>query len=460
VFRKVNLIAIAIVLCLAFAVAPIFAEGKQEAAQPTSSSGSFSWTKYAGTTIVVQFMNQLQYEIAAKLIPDFMAQTGIKVEIDWLDAYRAHEKQLLEMTKPVGDYDIVPVTVTWKTEYYAAKLLAELEPMFANPGLTAPNYDFKDFVPVYVDATSRAGGEKIYLAGPGSKLYGVPFATETSILAYRTDVFANNGFQAPDTYDQLRKINKAIGEQSATTGIYGLTMRGQSGHQCTHAWLLHADPFGAKIFDKNWNPIINSQESIDTLNFMKEVVQYGPPGITGFTADDQHNSFLQGKASMFIDTFLIAGTARLPDRSKIIGKVGFALHPKQKTRLSELGGNCFSIPANSKNKEAAFLFLQWMTSKENDKRLVLLGGNPARVSTISDPELVKKYPEFLVLKEQIKYADADWRPLIQQWTEVDEQYVGIAVSYVLTGMKTPKQAMDDMTEPLRALMQKYGYYNK
>jgi multiple sugar transport system substrate-binding protein len=237
-------------------------------------------------------------------------------------------------------------------------------------------------------------------------------------------------------------------------------MRGASGHQAGHAWLLHADPFGAKVFDENWEPAFTSPESIETLKFMREMVEYGPPGIPGFGFDGQANAFLEGMAAMFIDTFSIAGMARDPERSKVIDKVGYTLHPKQKYQLSETGGFGIGIPANARNPEAAFLFIQWLTMKEQDKKIVLHGGAPFRMSTVNDPELQGKFPEFKVLAEQLKYADPDWRPIIPEWPEVETQYLGVGINQVLTGEKSPEEAMQSVVEPVRTIMKNAGYYDK
>ncbi len=48
--------------------------------------------------------------------------------------------------------------------------------------------------------------------------------------------------------------------------------------------------------------------------------------------------FLQGKAAMFLDTTVIAGEVEDPEKSKIVGKVGWALHPKGVRRGSQTGG--------------------------------------------------------------------------------------------------------------------------
>jgi multiple sugar transport system substrate-binding protein len=299
------------------------------------------------------------------------------------------------------------------------------------------------------------GGEKIYMGGPGSKLYCVPFGAETSIMAYRTDVLNATGVAVPKTYDELRAAFPKVVDRGKK--LYAFTMRGASGHQATHGFLNHVNPFGGKVFDAKWNPIVNNADAIRALGFMKEAVQYGAPGIPGFDAGSMDNSYLQGEAVFYIDHDKIAGLARDPAQSKVVGKVGYALHPKDKIYSAETGGFGVGIPANSANKEAAFLLMQWMTTREVGVRVAEAGGMAVRNSVYGDPDLQAKYPEFKVLVEQIKYADPDWRPIIPEWGEIN-QTIGVAVNQVLTGEKSAKAAMDGIVQPIRDIMERADYY--
>jgi len=169
------------------------------------------------------------------------------------------------------------------------------------------------------------------------------------------------------------------------------------------------------------------------------------------------NAFAQGQAAMYCDSTVI-GIFLDPSKSVVYDKLGFALHPKQRYRLSETGGHAIGIPANAKNREAAFLFLQYITTKKADKELVKVGGTPHRMSTVHDPELRKMFPYFEVLAEQLKYANPDWRPIIPEWPEVETNYLGIAVSEALTGAKAIKKALDEIVPDVTEIMEEAGYY--
>jgi multiple sugar transport system substrate-binding protein len=412
------------------------------------------YAKYKGQTVVMSIPAHPHYDAMLKLLPEFTKETGIKVETDRLAMARMKDKQVLEMAKPSGDYDLCCYVVMWKGEYVKKNLVRELEPFFKNPALADPDYDFKDLVPRYVENIGLVGGPKGYLAGPGAKLYGLPYGAETSILAYRRDLFAKHGLKPPETYAEFEKLLPVVKEK---TGLGALTSRGQAGHQCVHAWLLHLNPLGGEVFDAQWKPRFNDAVGVQALNFLKLVSDTGPVGIPGFGQGEMITSFLQGQSVMYLDSTLIFGQVNDPSRSKIGGQVSYVLHPKGTQYASQSGGLGLAIPRNAKNPDAGFLLLQWLTSKAQDKAVCKIGGVPTRTSTIADREMVLQYPEFITLRQQIEHSDPDWRPIIAEWDEINIQALGVAVSEALTGKKTSQQALDGMVPKVTEIMKRGGY---
>jgi len=343
----------------------------------------------------------------------------------------------------------------WKGEYVAKGLLTPLSQLFTNASLVDPDYDIDDIADAYLQNGGVVGGAKGYLPGKSGALYGIPFGAETSILAYRKDIFEEHGFEVPETYDELRALMPEIKEKA---GIGAMTSRGQTGHQVTAGWLLHLAPLGGRVFDDQWNPVLNDAAGVEAAEVMREIVRTGPTGIPSYGFSEAAAAFLQGDAAMYLDTLKIAAMTRNPGLSTVDGKVGFALHPTGTRCGSETGGFAVGIPANAPNKEAAFLFIQYITSKHGDRRMVELGGDPIRMSTLTDPEFVGKYPEYSVVAEQLPCADPDWRPLIPEWNELNIDVLGQALTRVITTDEPIQPIMDEAAEQARAIMEREGYY--
>ncbi|MFG5379964.1 ABC transporter substrate-binding protein [Yoonia sp. R2-816] len=407
---------------------------------------------YEGTTLVVSWPSLSHFTFAEELVEEFTEETGINVEIDYIQYLSMRDRQLLEMSRPEGEYDVVAWVVMWKGEYVSRGLLTPLSQFFTNPAIVDPDFDIDDIADAYLQNGGVVGGERGYLPGVSGALYGLPFGAETSILAYRKDIFEEQGIEVPTTYDELRAAMAALDE----AGIPALTSRGATGHQVTAAWLMHLAPLGGKIFDEAWNPVVNSPEAVEAAQVMREVAQTGPDGIPTFGFGDAAAAFLQGDAAMHLDTLKIAAMSRNPDLSTIDGNVGYALHPVGSRCGSETGGFAMGIPANSPNQEAAFLFLQYMTSKQGDQRMVELGGDPVRISTLeANTEGFDEYP---VVAEQLPCADPDWRPLIPEWNELNIDVLGQALTKVITTDDPIQPIMDEANEQIRAIMEREGYY--
>ena len=410
---------------------------------------------YKGTTLVANFPAHPHYDAVMKILPEFTKETGIKVEVDQLQYLKMRERQTLELTKRKGDYDLIAYVVFSKADYVFADQLENLARYFMDPKLADPNYDPDDLVTGYVENIGIAGGKKGYLPGPTGSLYGIPYGSETSVLGYRKDIFEKHGLKVPETYDEFLKLACEI--PKLEPGMGGVSSRAASGHQASHAFLLHLAPLGGRVLDDNWNPTINSPEAVKAAQALKTIVDCGPEGASSFAFGEALNSFLQGKTAMYLDTTVVAGQINDPKKSKVVGKVGWTLHPKGVRRGSQTGGFGIGIPKNAPNKKAAFLLMQWLTSKHGDKLVALAGGNPSRFSTHADPDVNAKFPHMKVFGEALKHADPDWRPIIPVWGKINAD-LGTTLSKVLTENLDIQEALDGVAERSKATLTEAGYY--
>lgn len=410
---------------------------------------------YAGTTLVVNFPAHPHYNATIKILPEFTKETGIKVEVDQLPYMKMRERQTLELGQDEGDYDLVAYVVFSKADYVYADQLENLARYFMNPKLADPNYDPDDLIDGYVYNIGFAGGNKGYLEGKTGSLFGIPYGSETSILGYRKDIFEKHGLTVPETYDEMLDIACKIPQLEP--GMGGLSSRAASGHHASHAFLLHLTPLGGRIFDDNWNPIVNNEAGVAAATALKKIIDCGPEGSASFGFSESLGSFLNGDTAMFLDSTVVAGQINNPAKSKVVGKVGWAMHPMGVRRGSQTGGFGIGIPKNAKNKEAAFLLMQWLTSKAGDKRVALGGGNPSRFSTHADAEVNAKFPHMATFGEALKYADPDWRPIIPVWGKINAD-LGTTLSKVLTEDLDIQKALDGVATRTKAVMKDAGYY--
>lgn len=390
-----------------------------------------------------------------EVLSQLTEETGIRVEVDQLQYLKMREKQTLELTKRKGDYDLIAYVVFSKADYVYADQLENLAKYFMNPALADPGYDAGDLIDGYVANIGVAGGDKGYLPGATGSLFGIPFGSETSILGYRQDIFDKHGLQVPRTYDELLDVACKIPELEP--GMGGLASRAASGHHASHAFLLHLAPLGGRIFDDQWNPIVNNEAGVAAAEALKTIVNCGAEGAKTFGFAEAGASFLQGNSAMFLDSTVFAGQVNNPEKSKVVGKVSWAPHPMGVRRGSQTGGFGIGIPRKAQNKDAAFLLMQWLTSKEADKAIAIAGGNPSRFSTHSDQAVLDVQPHLEVFGKALAFRDPDWRPIIPTWGKINAD-LGTTLSQVLTEDLEIQTALDGVAERARGIMDDAGYY--
>lgn len=413
------------------------------------------YAEYEGTTLIVNFPAHPHYDAVMKILPEFTKETGIEVEVDQLPYLKMRERQTLELGQDQGEYDLIAYVVFSKADYVYADQLENLAKYYMNPKLADPAYDADDLIDGYVYNIGFAGGNKGYLEGKTGSLFGIPYGSETSILGYRKDIFEKHGLEVPETYDEMLEIACKIPELEP--GMGGLSSRAASGHHASHAFLLHLAPLGGRVFDDNWNPIVNNDAGVKAAQALKTIVDCGPEGAKNFGFGEALGAFLNGDTAMFLDTTVVAGQIDNPNKSQVVGKVGWAMHPMGVRRGSQTGGFGIGIPANAENKEAAFLLMQWLTSKKGDKLVALAGGNPSRFSTHDDADVNAKFPHMSTFGEALKHADPDWRPIIPVWGKVNAD-LGTTLSKVLTEDLDIQEALDGVAERTKAVMEEAGYY--
>ena len=422
-----------------------------------SFAHSQDYSKFKNTQIIVNFPAHPHYDIAIDLLPEFTKETGIIVKVDQLQYQTMRAKQALELTKPIGDYDLLAYVVTSRPDYVKSKKLYPLAQFFNNPTLRMQNYNMTDFIPAYINTIGVHNHHKNPRTTITDNLYGLPFGAETSILGYRSDILKKHNLKPPTTYPEL--LHQACFLHLKETGVAGITSRGASGHQLTHAFLLHLAPLGGRILDKNMKPILNNAIGINAAQTLKKLLSCSPYGANAFGFGEMKTAFLQGKSVFFLDSTIVAGEVQDAKKSKIINKTGWIKHPMGIKYASQTGGFGLAIPQNGHNPQAAFLLMQWLTSPKIDKKIALMGGNPSRISTHHDSDVLKKYPYMAVFSDALVDADPNWRPIIPEWESINKK-IGTELSQAMTGQKTIQQALDDAAVTIKKILAQKGYYDK
>jgi len=383
----------------------------------------------------------------------FTQLTGAKIEIDGFGYDALHEKQLLACSQNDGSYDVLLIDGIWIGEFDEAGCLDSAEDMIAdNADVTA----WDDFAPSAA-AMASWNGQRMCM----------PVGIYYELMYYRTDLFEKAGIKVPETFEELKKAAATFTNNPEFPGVYGYAMnnkRGAAAGQQWFEWIYSgggkpwvSNDIGAAEPYKDQTPTLNSQESVDLVQFFRDMVAFGPPGVESFAWDERASAFAAGKLAMINDWSVRAQIADDPKQSQISGKFKAALMPHKdggKT-ITPIGGWIACVNTHGSQKEAAWDYLKWFASKPVHRDFVLAGGPPSRISAMEDKEAQAKFPWTEVLLEAQKDAWVEVRPRHPLAFQLIDT-VGAQVNKAIIGERSAKDAMDGAQEDVTKLLKQNG----
>jgi multiple sugar transport system substrate-binding protein len=282
------------------------------------------------------------------------------------------------------------------------------------------------------------------LGGYKGKQVAFPFAGYANVLAFRTDLFEKAGLKPPETMeDMVADANKL----TVPPKQYGFVANGQKGPAVAQDWMQYNAEMGGSILGADGKAALNSEANIKSLTVYKALFdKAAPPGAADYDWGGREEAFRQGLAAQ-MQTWSVGAPGYFdPETSKVAGKVALIVSPQGKGLPKKYGvggwGMAINADIDPKKKDAAWLFIKWLTSPAIHKDFNLRGaGSYLRISETHDPDLLKKYPFLPVIDEVFVNGDGDYRPRIPQYPQIQD-ILGTAVNAVLIGNEDPKKALD------------------
>ena len=426
----------------------------------TTAPGTTVTTTAPVTTITVITYAGPESDILEKgLYTAFEEETGINVKVEVYDETTLREKMILDFEAGTGTYDVVRVQFWHIPEYISMGWLEPLNEYIA----TKPN-------PEWLDLTQIPGLDALTHDG---KIYALTDTLLSDVMIYRKDIFDAEGWKVPTTVaeylDILDKFEncKLAGKYTDMYGTWGRGYSSFDAYGSISGWLW---AYGNTFIDfVNGKPVarvndaVNVQAMEDWVHMLKE---HGPPGQATIGWVKGGELFCAGKILMQTEVTGFGNYYNNPELSGVAGKVGFALSPvgPAGNHVQWYFSTGLGINADSKNKDAAWQFIQWRTSAEayrielaNNIRLDM----PYRAA-YGWPEhtaLAENWgvEEFMkVLPDVQAYATGLHWPLIPEFTEVSEA-VTTQISEAIAGTKTVQAALDDAQVAVNAILTEAGY---
>lgn len=422
--------------------------------------GSFAGGSAASAqTLTIATVNNADMIVMQKLSSKFTEATGVKLNWVVLEENALRQRATTDIATKGGQFDVITIGAYETPIWGRAGWLTELDDL-------GDAYDYADLLPPVKNGLTVDG-----------KLYAVPFYAESSFTFYRKDLFEKAGLTMPDkpTYDQVKEFAAKL--HKPAEGVFGMCLRGKPGWGENMAYVTTlVNAYGGKWFDETWTPQLTSAPWKQAITFYVDLLKnYGPPGATSNGHNENRALFSSGKCAMWIDATSAAGSIYNPADSTVADKTGFAAAP---TGTFKDGSGwawswSLSIPASSKQQDAAKKFVAWATSKDYvalvGKEVGWVSAPPGtRKSTYDNPEYQKAAPfaptvltaimsadPTKATKDKVPYTGVQF-VAIPEFQGIGTQ-VGQSIAAALAGQMSVDQALQAAQSATTRTMRQAGY---
>ncbi len=410
-------------------------------------AAKINWRQVEGESITVAVIPASYFLNLISLAPQFEALTGIKLRFEQVPPGQIRQKAMLDLSSKTGTYATSATDPMYFPLYAANKWVEPLDKYLNDPKLTdAAWFQYDDIIKAWREADSVNG-----------KPYGIPFDGEVTVQVYRKDLYDAKGLKPATTYDELLANAKALNNPAER--VNGLALRGFAGAgQNMYIYPSILRGFGG-TWIQNGKVVVNSPEAVKALEWYVDALKnYAPAAVRNWNWPDIADAFSQGTVATYIDAHSSAAVINNPEKSKVIGKVGYARWPKGPAGkgVTSIWNWGFPINAalNEKQKRATWLFITWATCAETQARTSYKFAGPAKRSGVNRMSTWRSQ-EFAAAMQGAGYnfipaslesleqdTDVEWRPRVPQWPAIGET-MAVAIQAALVGQKTPKQALDE-----------------
>lgn len=372
--------------------APAAAPAEQEAAAPEAAAPAeerdfVTWYQYDQNNEDPASDERVGNEYLRQTIPLFNEEFDGKW--NWVNQPKAFDKMGMELVAAVqagGDVpDLFEMGSSFLNLFYRNGVMQDLTEW----AKAQPWYD--DLDPSAVAACT----------GPDGALYCIPIAERPHLVYVWKDRFPNGYPKTPEEFMQEA-------ERLKSEGLYIITFFGSTdfeGEGLTRAIWTTIASFGGSLDDGQGNMLLNRPENIAAIEFLREIVANGyVPEIAFAGGFQEEEAFKDASAGSFptgLFGYRYVNPLTAPNGTKyekknqedmldaiaagdVILSPFIAVEGQKPGCGIEVQG--FVIPVGAKNPEAAYDYINWIMSPEQNPQWVLGpgGGFPALKTTQAD----------------------------------------------------------------------------
>ncbi|MCD6105061.1 MAG: ABC transporter substrate-binding protein [Thermosipho sp. (in: Bacteria)] len=363
----------------------------------------------------------------------------IKVELLSVGYNQLYQKIITTLAVDPSAFDVIDVDCIWTPEFATLGLLEPVDNRLTE--------DMKNNILESAMNIMRYNG----------KTYGLPMFNDALFFYYNEDLLKKAGIRRPPaTWDEFVAFSKILQDKGLVKygSVWGWAQA--EGLICYYTLLLGS--FGGQYFDENENPVFNTGGGLKALEWMVDsIYNYKVVDPSSINSDDRAmlHAIANGDAAFGFNWSFAWQIFNDPDQSSQVDKIKVALVPTGVPGIvsnTSSGSMGLAITKGSKNKEAAWKFISFLASREEQRRQSIeYGAMPIWEDLYNDKEILTHHPEFSEMVNQLYYVTD--RPSLVKYQEFS-RILQIYIQKALTRQMTPKEALDKAAEEVNKLLGK------
>ena len=342
---------------------------------------------------------------------EFTDLTGIETEWTFIPFGSLQEKVAAEGIAANGQFDVVNFLDSWGPPN--AHWLKPIDDLMARDGISMDRY------PAAFARSAQFEGQTL----------GFPLRAHPQLMFRRKDLIP----EAPKSWAEIIEIGKELKKSNPDVAPLALYYNNDGNRQNLFIWLNFLWAAGGDVFDENFHAAWTSEAALKaTEDYVNLHTVHGVtnPNSVSFVEQDARQSFMQGKSAMIPVWWWAYSGFHNPKSSTLTkDQVGFSGMPSYngvtKTYAISMP---FSISNYSKNQDAAWEFMKWLSNPDMDKRNAIerkvgdkdiVNNVVTHISSLNDPD-VNAANDGIQGAAWESLKESDIMPQIPEWPEVGD----------------------------------------
>ncbi|XVQ09627.1 extracellular solute-binding protein [Spirillospora sp. CA-255316] len=387
-------------------------------------------------TLHALFMQQGGYstdDVRAMTAAFEKAHADIKVVPTFVTYEALHDK--IVTAAAAGTYDVVVIDCIWPAEFATKQIVTNVTGRF--PGTWR-----QDIL-----------GGALGTAEHRGRYYGVPWGMDTKFFFANKPMLAKAGadLKSLDTWEGVLEAARKVKAKGVVEYPLAWSWSQAEALMCDYAQLVGA--FGGSFVDSSGSLALHKGGAVTALEWMRKTISDGltNPASTTFLEGDVEKTMNNGQAAMCLNWTYYLASSNDAKNSDVVGDIAIQRTPAgpDGKRPGVNGSMALSISSGSKNQDAAWTYVKWMTS-EDQVEPYAAGALPIWARSYRKPSVTKGAPEtFAAAAEQLD--DLTVRPQVANYNGVSKT-IQAELQKALLGMMSPQAALDGAVKAATRLL--------